>query len=68
MIEYSITIKDEKTKLVDKDISYGPLFIDRDNEDLKSKIAILYNKFLESRDNLKEYDKPDIILKVTMVW
>lgn len=68
MIEYSITIKDEKTKLVDKDISYSPLLLDRENPHLKEKIAKLYNKFLDSRDNTQEYEKPDVIIKTTMVW
>ena len=68
MIEYSITIKDEKTKLVDKDTSYEPFMLDRANEELKQKVANLYNKFLASRDNTEQPAQPDIIIKTTMVW
>ena len=64
MIEYSITIKDENVKLTEKEISYEPLLLSRDNEQLVNRIQQAFNNFKNTSGN----ESPDVIIKATMVW
>jgi hypothetical protein len=68
MIEYSITVKNESTKLVEKGIEYNPLMLSRDNPALIEKVNDIYAKFKASFPALEQDEKPDIIIKTTMMW
>jgi hypothetical protein len=66
MIEYTITVKNEHTKVTKSDIFYDPLLVSRDNEMLREWIRPLVERF---KVEAGESDpSPDIILKFKMVW
>jgi len=64
MIEYTITIKDDTTKLVERETSYEPILLTRDNPALQA----LVDKALEKFKSNSPGETPDIIIKTTMVW
>ena len=63
MIELSITIKDENSKLVEKDTHYEPILLDPQNPILKQEIDKALKKF--NRDPNSE--APAIIVKAKLV-
>lgn len=64
MIEYSVIIKDTNTRLVDKDTSYEPITLDKDDPELKRIVDAALLKF---PIDMNTVDKVDIIFKATMV-
>lgn len=62
--ELIITIKDEESKLTEKDNIYGPLEISFDNQSINDKILNLLTRF---RSNHK-HDDVDIIVKTITIW
>lgn len=65
MIEYSITVKDESSSLVEKDISYKPINIAKDNDFLIERISSVVERFLEKANS---QEAPKITLKFKMTW
>jgi hypothetical protein len=64
-IEYTIKIKDEKSSLSEKHISYEPLLLSKDNEELAAKIHALFEKFRADNDS---EESPEITIPSKMVW
>jgi len=64
-IEYTIKIKDEKSSLSEKDISYEALLLCKENERLKSEVDNLVYRF--KSDNPSQ-ESPGITVNAKMVW
>lgn len=64
MIEYSITIKDENTKLVEKGISYEPLLLSPDSDYWREEVRKVRDKFKGD----PTADRPDITIKLSMEY
>ncbi len=64
-IEYTIQVKDEKSSLSTKELSYDPILLSKENVLLKEEVAFLFEKFQET--HLGE-ESPEIIIKAKMVW
>lgn len=63
--EYVIKVKDEKTSLTERDFSYEPLLLSRDNEMLIQKISAVVEKFLE---NNPTQEAPEVTVRTKTVW
>lgn len=64
-IEYTIKVKDEKNALSQKDISFEPLLLSKDNEELREKVNALAERFLADSES---GEAPEIIVTSKMVW
>lgn len=63
MIELSVTVKDEKSKLVEKDTYYEPIMLDIENVTLKALIKKALDKFKIDPNE----EAPTIIVKAKFV-
>lgn len=63
MIELSVTVKDEKSKLVEKDTYYEPIMLDIENVTLKALIKKALDKFKIDPNE----EAPTIIVKAKLV-
>jgi len=64
-IEYTIKIKDEKSTLSEKEFTYEPLLLSKDNEQLKQEVYGLEYRF--KSDNPGQ-ESPEITVTAKMVW
>lgn len=64
-IEYTIKIKDEKSTMSEKDISYEPLELSKHNAVLAHKVNELAKRFFEGNE-LNE--PPEVVITCKMVW
>lgn len=64
-IEYTIKIKDEKSTLSEKDISYDPLLLSKDNEKLALDVNAVAERFFADNDS---GESPEITITAKMVW
>lgn len=67
-IEYSITIKDEKNTLTEKDISYEPMELSIDNEMLANQVSQLMERFTALSPDQDDLEAPAIVIRLKMVW
>lgn len=65
-IEYVIKVKDETSSLSEKHITYEPLLLSLDNEELEKKVQDTYLKFYSKGAEGKE--SPEITIRAKMVW
>ena len=64
MIELSITVKDENSKLTIKDIIYGSYELSNNNQDLCNRVEQVIKKH-----QMPLYEEaPDVIVSAKMVW
>jgi|HubBroStandDraft_1064217.scaffolds.fasta_scaffold357756_1 hypothetical protein len=69
MIELSITVKDESSKLTEKDTLYDGLQLSKDDKSLAGRVQDCAIKFLQTRKNSAEGPEDiDIIVTAKMVW
>lgn len=64
-IEYTIKIKDEKSTLSEKEISYESLTLSKSNEELAEKVNALAQRFLAESESA---EAPEIIVTAKMLW
>lgn len=63
MIEYSVTVKDENTKIVESDTTSDPLVLDPNNEYIHHLVKSALDKF-KADPNL---ESPEIVFRAKMV-
>lgn len=62
--ELTITVKGEKTKIVDRELVYDPLLMSKDNPFLIERVKRAYDKaFIEEGE-----EAPKITVKSTIRW
>jgi uncharacterized protein YabN with tetrapyrrole methylase and pyrophosphatase domain len=66
MIEYTIKIKDEKSSLSEKFISYDPLLLDSANIEIMEKVKVLFQKF-KNQEESAECEAPEVTIRANMV-
>jgi len=64
MIELSITVKDESSRLTEKDTVDEPYELSMSNDNLINRVR----KVVEHFGAHPESESPDIVVKATMVW
>ena len=64
MIELNITVKDEYSKLTQKDIIYSSYALSKDNQDLCERV----NEIVEKHRTPLCEEAPDIIVTAKMIW
>lgn len=64
-IEYVIKVKDEKTSLTEREVSYEPLLLSKTNEALLQRVSEVVKRFLEKSPS---EDSPEVTIRAKMVW
>lgn len=64
MIELNITVKDENSKLIEKDTIEDPYLLSIFNDDLKERVE----KAVKKHQAHFEADAPDIVVVAKMTW
>lgn len=62
--EITVTIKDEDSRLTEKELCYSSVSLDRDDSTINSMILSALEKFGTPANG----DAPDIIVKTKTVW
>lgn len=63
--EYTISVKDEKSSLSEKDFTYEPIEISKENEMLVQRISAVVERFLEKHAS---EESPEVIIRTKTVW
>ena len=63
VMELSITVKGESSKLIERHLIYGPYHISKCNDDLASKVKDAMFKF-----KLEDGEPPSIVIKTKTIW
>jgi hypothetical protein len=63
--EYTISVKDEKSSLSEKDFTYQPLEISKENEMLVQRISAVIERFIEKNPS---QESPEVVIRTKTVW